>query len=291
MRLAVSMYSYHGAVRDGRLDLAGFIRRAKDDGAEGVELLDFFYKDNGQDADALVASRAEAAEALDETGLPVPIFSVGNNLAQADPAERRAQVDRIRFGVDEARHYGAEVVRVFAGDVSDGVTFADARAWIVDGLCDASRYAHERYIKLALENHGQLAGRGEQVREIIEEVRQRTGIDALGANPDFGNFVLVDDSPAEAVRAEASLAYMAHFKDFALAPADYKEWTFTSLGGTRYLGCVLGEGVVDLPGCLLALRDGGFDGWLSVEYEGVEDCFTGAPRSIAAAKALLSGTA
>lgn len=291
MRLAVSMYSYHGAVRDGRLDLPGFIRRAKLDGADGVELLDFFYKDNGLDADALVVSRAQAKEALAETGLPVPIFSVGNNLAQPDPRERQAQINRIRFGVDEARSYGAGVVRVFAGDVRQGVTFEEARAWIIDGLSEAADYAHERSIKLALENHGQLAGRGEQVREIIEEVRQRTGHDALGANPDFGNFVLVDDAPADAVRAEASLAYMAHFKDFALAPSDYREWTFTSLGGKRYLGCVVGEGVVDLPGCLTALREAGFDGWLSVEYEGVEDCLTGAPRSIAAAKALLSGTA
>ena len=291
MRLAVSMYSYHGAVRDGRVDLPGFIHRAKADGADGVELLDFFYKDNGQDAEALARDRAAALAALAETGLPVPIFSVGNNLAQPDPAEREAHVNRIRFGVDEALHYGAGVVRVFAGDVREGVTFEDARAWIVDGLCQAADYAQERGIKLALENHGKLAGRGEQVRALIEEVRDRTGHDALGANPDFGNFVLVDDSPADAVRAEVAYAYMAHFKDFSEAPSDYADWTFTSLSGGRYLGCGVGEGIVDLRGCIAALKEVGFDGWLSVEYEGTEDCLTAVPRSIARAKALLSGTA
>lgn len=290
MRLAVSMYSYHGAVRDGRVDLPGFIYRAKADGADGVELLDFFYNGNGLDADALIRDRDAALAALAETGLPVPIFSVGNNLAQPDPAERQAHVDRIRFGVDEALHFGAEVVRVFAGDVREGVTFEDARAWIVDGLCEAADYAQERGIKLALENHGKLAGRGEQVRALIEEVRNRTGHDALGANPDFGNFVLVDDSPADAVRAEAAFAYMAHFKDFSEAPADYADWTFTSLSGGRYLGCGVGEGIVDLPGCIAALKEVGFEGWLSVEYEGTEDCLAAVPRSIARAKALLSGT-
>lgn len=290
MRLAVSMYSYFGAVRDGRLDLPTFIHRAKRDGADGVELLDFFYRDNGRDAEARDHDRGLAALALAETGLPVPIFSVGNNLAQPDAADREAHIDRIRFGVDEALHYGAGVVRVFAGDVREGVTFDDARAWIVEGLCRGADYAHERGIKLALENHGKLAGRGEQVRALIEEVRDRTGHDALGANPDFGNFVLVDDSPAEAVRAAAPLAYMAHFKDFAEAPSDSLEGTFASLGGKRYVGACVGEGVVDLAGCLGALHEAGFNGWLSVEYEGTEDCLTAVPRSIAAAKALLSGT-
>ncbi|MCC7434364.1 MAG: sugar phosphate isomerase/epimerase [Methanoregulaceae archaeon] len=290
MRLAVSMYSYFGAVKDGRIDLPSFIHRAKADGAEGVELLDFFYKDNGRDEEARDHDRGLAALALAETGLPVPIFSVGNNLAQSDPADREAQVDRIRFGVDEALHYGAGVVRVFAGDVREGITFEDARAWIVEGLCSGADYAHERGMKLALENHGKLAGRGEQVRALIEEVRDRTGHAALGANPDFGNFVLVDDSPADAVRAEAAFAYMAHFKDFSEAPASHEGWAFTSLAGKRYLGSCLGEGVVDLAGCLDALRDAGFDGWLSVEYEGTEDCLTAVPRSIARAKALLSGT-
>lgn len=291
MRLAVSMYSYYGAVKDGRLDIPSFIHRAKADGADGVELLDFFYRDNGRDAEALVRDRALAKEALAESGLPIPIFSVANNLAQPDPKDRVLHVDRIRFGVDEALEYRAQTVRVFAGDVRDGITFEDARTWIIEGLCQAADYAHERGIRLALENHGQLAGRGEQVRDLIDEVRQRTGHAAFGANPDFGNFVLVDDSPADAVRAEAAYAYMAHFKDFIEAPADYAEWTFNSLAGKRYLGCVVGEGVVDLAGCIRALDEAGFDGWLSVEYEGVEDCLTAVPRSIAAAKALLTGTA
>ncbi len=287
MQLAVSMYSYNAAVQDGRLTIPSFIHEAKNAGADGVELLDYFYKDNGLDADALRRDRALAKEALSQTGLPVPIFSVGNNFAQSDPAERDAQLQRIRFGVDEALEYGAKVVRVFAGDVAEGITFQEARAWIVEGLAQGSVYAHERGIRLALENHGTLAGRGDQIRSLIEDVRSLSGNHALGANPDTGNFLLVDQPSHEAIAEVAACAYMVHFKDFSPAAPDHDGWAFTSLTGTRYVGACIGEGVVELDSCLQELRRAHFDGWLSVEYEGAEDPLVAVPRSLANARKFL----
>ncbi len=287
MRIAVSMYSYNAAVQAGRLDLPGFIREASQAGADGVELLDYYYPSGGQDAEGVERSRAAAKEALAETVLPVPIFSVGNNFAKPDPQEREAQVGRIRFGVDEALAYGAGVVRVFAGDVAPGLTFDQVRTWIVEGLANASTYAHERGVKLALENHGKLAGRGDQVRGLIDDVRALCGNDALGANPDTGNFLLVDQASHEAMVQVAPVANMVHFKDFAPAPADYEGWTYESLAGKRYLGACVGEGLVELETCISNLRDAGFDGWLSVEYEGLEDPLVAVPRSIANARRFL----
>ena len=268
MRLGVSMWSYYRPWKEGRIDIPGFVREAKKIGAEGVELLDFFYKDADAERDAI-------QEALDETNLPVPIFSVANNFAKLTQEERDAQLKRIQFGVDEARRWGSKTVRVFAGDVAEGITFDQARNWIIEGLAEASKYAHERKVKLALENHGTLAGRAEQVRGLIDAVRSRSGNDALGANPDLGNFVLVNQLSHEAVSDLAPLANMVHFKDFNLG-----EGPFVALDGTKYIGAAVGEGVVNLEQCLLELRVGKFDGWLSVEYEGAEDSFTAVPRCL-----------
>lgn len=280
MPLAISMYSYHKAVADGRLDLPGFIREAARVGAAGVELLDFYYKD--RDAD-----RAAAKAALEETGLPVPIFSVGNNFAKLTTAERDTELSKITSGVDEALFYGSGVVRVFAGDVAEGITFDQARSWIVEGLALASDYAFGKGVKLALENHGSLAGRGEQVRGLIEDVRRRCGNDALGANPDTGNFLIVGQASHEAIAEVANLAYMVHFKDFSIAPADYEGWTFNTPDGSRLLGSCVGEGIVNLDACVSLLRGAGFRGWFSLEYEGVEDPMTAVPRSYANAVAHL----
>ncbi len=275
MKLGVSMWCYVRTVQSGQIDLLGFVEEAKRIGADGVELLDFFYKD-------AESERQQVKDRLASLGLPCGIFSVANNFAKTDPQERQAQVKRIQFGVDEALYYGAGVVRVFAGDVSEGITYDQARSWIVDGLSEASIYAHERGIKLALENHGKLAGRGDQVKGIIEDVRSKCGNDALGANPDTGNFLLVDQDSVEAVTQVASLANMAHFKDFT--PGD---GVYGSLAGKRYRGAVIGEGCVNLPGCVEALKLGGFDGWLSLEYEGEGDPIAEVARSMANARALI----
>lgn len=277
MRIGVSMYSYAQSVRNGLLDIPGFIKQAKLAGADGVELLEYYYKDIEKD-------RESALEALSETGLPCPIFSVGNNFAKLDPSERISQLKRIEFGVDEALKYGADTVRVFAGDVSEGITFEQARGWIVEGLSEASKYAQAHGIKLALENHGTLAGRGDQVRGIIEDVRSQSGSNALGANPDTGNFLLVNQPSHEAIGQVAPLANMVHFKDFMAAPSDYDGWAYVALDGQKFLGTAIGEGTVDLGQCIAELKSAGFDGWLSVEYEGAEDPFTAVPRSIGNAR-------
>lgn len=280
MKIGVSMWSYVRAFKDGRLDIPGFIHEAKRAGAEGVELLDFFYRD-------IVTERQAATQALRETGLPCPIFSISQNFAKPTEEERRAQLDKIKFGVDEAAHYGAEVVRVFAGDVSDGITFDQARQWIVEGLAEASKYAESKGRRLALENHGTLAGRGEQVRGLIEDVRKLAGNSALGANPDTGNFLIVNQPSHEAIREVAKYAYMVHFKDFLPEPAGYGGFAYTTIDGRRVIGTAVGEGSVDLAKCVQALKDAGFKGWLSVEYEGDEDPLTAVRRSIENARKFL----
>lgn len=293
MKIGVSMWSYFHTWRKGGFDVPAFIREAKRAGADGVELLDFFYNDAGADriqlftTEQVAPKRAAAQEALAETGLPIPIFSVANNFAKHDPSEREQDLKKIQFGVDEALAYGAKVVRVFAGDVSETVTFDQAREYIVDGLAKASVYAHERGIRLALENHGTLAGRGEQVCGLIEDVRTRAGNDALGANPDTGNFLIVGQQSDEAIREVAKYAYMVHFKDFAPAPDDWTGFSYKTIAGDPLIGTAVGEGVVDLAACIAALEGAGFDGWLSVEYEGEEDAMTAVPRSIENARKFL----
>jgi len=273
LKIGVSMWSYVRAFKDGRLDIPGFIHEAKRAGADGVELLDFFYRD-------VVADRLAAAQALKETGLPCPIFSISQNFAKPTEEERRAQLDKIKFGVDEAVLYGSDVVRVFAGDVTEGITFDQARAWIVEGLAEASKYAASKGKRLALENHGTLAGRGEQVRGLIEDVRERAGNDALGANPDTGNFLIVNQQSHEAIAEVAKYAYMVHFKDFAPEPKGHTGFAYSTIDGRKVVGTAVGEGTVDLAKCIAELKKAGFKGWLSVEYEGEEDPLPAVRRSI-----------
>jgi sugar phosphate isomerase/epimerase len=283
MKLGLSMWSFVGPWKRHEMQVTDFIRLAHSLGVQGVELLDFFFRNpNDWENETL-----QIEQTLQETGLPCGVFSVGNSFANPNPNERNKQVDIIRRGVDQAQRLGARVVRVFAGGDTAGHSEAEAFGWFLEGLAKASQYAHEHGIKLALENHGLIAGKSQQVCSLIEKVREQTKHDALGANPDTGNFLLVNQAPLEGVKGVAHLAYMCHFKDFARAPQQFRGPTFSALNGDQFIGTAIGEGEVPLQPCTQALKEAGFEGWLNIEYESEEDPRTGVPRSVENARKCL----
>jgi sugar phosphate isomerase/epimerase len=285
MKLGLSMWSYVAPWKEGALNTPDFIRKSANLGVDGVELLDFFFR-NKQDWQP---ETDEIVRALEETGLPVGVFSVGNDFAQADERARESQVEVIKRGVDQAVRLGAGVVRVFAGGDLPGTPNETVFDWFLHGLCEASYYAGEKGVKLALENHGLIAGRSDQVNDLIHKVRIATGADTLGANPDTGNFLLVNQDSTDAVRGVAQYAYMCHFKDFEVAPPNWTGRSYEALDGTKFIGSAIGEGGVDLASCIDALMAVSFDGWVNIEYESEEDPETGVPRSVMNARRVVHG--
>ena len=278
MKLGLSMWSYVHPYKQGDLTIPAFVREAARVGAEGVELLDFFWQD--QDAEL-----PGVRDALRETGLPVGVYSVANDFVVPGEVAHKAQVETITKGVDTAQALGARVVRVFGGNARAGITDAEAFRCIVQGLSEGAEYARARGITLALENHGSLAGLSGQVALILDAV----GSPALGANPDTGNFLLMHDTPENAVARLAPRAAMAHLKDFVAVPPNYEGLTYASPDGAKYAGTALGEGEVNIGACLEALHAAGFIGWVNLEYEGEEDPREAVARSMAHARRLLPG--
>ena len=270
------MYSYVRAYQSGRLDIPGFIQEAKRLGVQGVELLDFFWHDPAREM-------PEVRAALKDTGLPVGVYSVANNFVKDSEAERAAEVKKITAGVDYAVQFETKVVRVFAGDIAGDFTFEQCMLWIIAGLKEAAAYAYANGVTLALENHGRLAGRSNQVELILNSVASP----ALKANPDTGNFLLVHQPSHLEVAALAPRAAMVHFKDFRVVPDNYTGFAYVGTEGLKFAGTAIGEGEVALPDCVTALRQAGFDGWLNIEYEGEEDPFSAVSRSVDYTRALL----
>ncbi|NLJ26175.1 MAG: sugar phosphate isomerase/epimerase [Firmicutes bacterium] len=276
MQIAVSMWSLHREFYSRRLDVVGFVKWAADAKADGVELLDVFWKDFDTEGPKVL-------DVLEKTNLKVGAYAVGNNFVIPDPEARAQQVKIITRGVDMAKYLNTKVVRVFAGDLAEGIAFDAARGWIVAGLREAAAYAKEHGIILALENHGLLAGKGDQVQGLIADV----GSTALKATIDTGNFLLVDEEPTDAVKILAPLAGHVHFKDFRPANAEEAP-SYPALSGKRFVGTIIDEGVVDTREILRLLQDSGYRGWLSVEFEGLEEEKIGASRSIANLAATLA---
>ena len=126
--------------------------------------------------------------------------------------------------------------------------------------------AEQKGITMVLENHGLLAGKSSQVKKILE----RVGSKALKSNADIGNFLLVNENSLDAVRNLNDKIGFLHLKDFK--KVDDKHG-YAAIDGSIYQGVVLGKGDVPVSEIINFLKNHGYEGYLSIEYEGMGDPF------------------
>ncbi|GMX61609.1 sugar phosphate isomerase/epimerase [Paenibacillus elgii] len=277
MKIALSVWSVHSYFNSGEwshADLAEFV--VNETKATGIEVLTRYWK-----PEELESFRA----ALDHHQLQVAAIGASNNFSYSDPVKRTEQVREIMGAVDLARTLGTRIVRVFAGDVPpNGSSYDEVKGWIVEGLREAAAYAAEKDVLLCLENHGVFAGKADQVLGILQEVNSPF----LRSTFDTGNFLLVNEHPGEALETLHTQVAHVHFKDFVRVDEHYEGRSYQALSGDRFAGRIAGEGSIDLNSLMTRLRQAGYDGWLTVEYEGDEEQKSGATRSLANLDRILS---
>jgi sugar phosphate isomerase/epimerase len=260
------------------MDTAAVVRFVRELGVEAVELMDGFIRDGQEDA---------IARALADTGCTHVCYDVDGDFVQSDPAARQAAVGRVVAGLERGARLGAQRALVVPGSLKEGVSPAVARSWIVEGLKQCLPAAARLGLPLTIEDHSSQAavyGRSEHLEYICGGVGPR-----LQVTYDVGNFLLADENPGAAAIRLGSRIVHAHYKDWhALKPDDDRPTrVVTSPDGARYTGAVLGEGVVDLVAATAALRQIGYQGHVSVEYEGVGDPREAVSRGVAYVRKLL----
>lgn len=276
MKVSLSMWSVHKYWYEGKWDTVDFIDFAATTKATGVELLSCFWKDMERDIPRI-------DEALKKHGLAVASFCACNNFIKEDEESRIAQLKEVTDAIDAAVHFGTPIVRVFSGDKhNDEMSFHEGMMYVLEGLTAAARYAERKGVILCLENHGLFAGRSDQIIGIIRKV----GSDALRSTFDTGNFMLVGQNSNDAIQELKPFVKHVHVKDFV--KVDDPNRGYAGLTGERFLGKIAGEGDVDLRYILGELKKDGYDGWLSVEFEGEEEQKLGATQAVSYTADLVS---
>ncbi|MBU0714019.1 MAG: sugar phosphate isomerase/epimerase [Verrucomicrobia bacterium] len=227
---------------------------------------------------------ARIKSALAKSGLTLSGFSMSNDFSSDKPEEFRAQVDTVKRWIQVAAQVCAPVSRIFGGNLSiqhrnDPVLRKQKYRQIMDGLGEVTREAEKHNLILALENHGGLPCTGEEQVEVIRAINSPS----LKATIDVGNYMNGGQEGHIGSRLAAPYAAYVHFKDFIKVDDSKLPW------GWNVTACGLGEGAVNHRACLEALRDAGYNGFVALEYEGVEDEQTGVPKSVAYMKRVMQG--
>lgn len=275
MKLSVSSYSFYQYYKAGKMTLQEMPAKAAEMGFEGIEFIDLPAKEQTQEQRLALA--AELRVLTEQAGLAMVAYTVGANLWQPDEEALAAEIARVKGEVDIAVALGAPVMRhdlVWKLDAEGtGRSFLAMMPKLAEAVREIADYAAARGVKTCSENHGRIAQDSYRMETFVAAVNH----DNYGLLVDMGNFLCVDEDPVDAVSRVANYAVHVHAKDMLIMPWDTEETKglIYTRGGGWLRATAVGEGSVPVKRCLRILKLAGYDGWVSLEYEGAQDCLEG----------------
>lgn len=272
MQVGVSSYSFSRYVSGGTMDIFEVVETSAAMGFAGIEITDFGPKEEGNDR-IEVAKRVK--ECCSKSGIALMSYTIGADFLNArNGGDWKDEVERLKGELRIAKALGAPLMR---HDATTGVSkehigladFIEVLPVLSQGCRMVTEYAAELGIRTMFENHGYFIQDSERCALLLDKIDHPN----MGALVDIGNFLCADDDPLRAVTLMAPRAIHVHVKDFHTKPttAEPGAGWFRSRGGVWLRGAIAGHGNVDVEGCLKALKAAGYDGFVSLEFEGMED--------------------
>ena len=261
MKIGVSSYSFGKYMQHTGADLFRVCELAKELGFDGIEFTEL--------PEPQLETAKKLREKCKELDLPIISYTVGADFLKGD-----GEVERVKGQVDVAAALGVPVMRHDAcyGYKDPGYRrgWREAVAEIAPRIRKVTEYAATKGIRTCTENHGYFIQDSLRVETLIRAVDHEN----YGWLVDVGNFACADEDSVSAVSRAASYAVHVHAKDFLIKPAegdDPGEGWFPSRSGNYLRGTVVGHGVIPVKQCLRILKAAGYEGYVSLEFEGAED--------------------
>ena len=275
MEFGTSSYSFQKLLKAGDIGIEGVFDQISGSGGTHMELATLTVGPGLEDmmdydlsGDAETRKRLEAASR--ESGVTLSGMCIPASFIDEDRAARRAQIDRAKRYVDLCADMGVGFLRTDVVPWSmRPESYAQVEALfpiIVEGCAEVVEHAAARGVVTSIENHGFLMNGSERCRRLVQAVDSPH----LRMTLDIGNFLCVDEDPFVAVNNCLGIASYVHVKDF-LARKHYPGpgWLKT-MGGRHIVGTVFGFGDVKTRAIVRRILQSGYDGYVSLEFEGNE---------------------
>lgn len=276
MRIGVSSYSFSRLVHSGQMKQIDVIAKAKEMGFDAIE----FSTIDVPEGKTLVDFAKELRDEAERVDIPIVNYTIGADMLNGSNGDQDAEIARVCREVDIAEILGAPGMRHdcsggnFPADWKGAKSFEAALPRMARGCREITKYAQEKGIKTMVENHGYFCQESMRVEKLITTVDHPN----FGLLMDMGNFICADDDPEVAVGRLLPLAFHCHAKDFHRKPGTMvwpgRGWN-QSRGGNWWRGAIIGHGNVPVVQCVRTMVNKGFQGVMSIEFEGMEDVITG----------------
>ena len=273
MKIGVSSYSFQQLINVGKETQISIMKKAKEMGFDGIEFTDLSPDEGISEAQYAEMIREES----EKLSLPVTAYTISANLLKDTGVD--AEVERLYNKVDIAEILGTKIMRHDAAwgmpdTMKANAGFEQVLPVLVDGCSRVTGYAQAKGIVTCIENHGFFCQDSERVEKIITGV----GNSNFGVLLDIGNFCCVDENSASAAGRLAPYIKHIHAKDFHIKNGNGLnpgKGFFKSRGGNYLRGSIIGHGDIPVMQCISIAEKSGYDGFVSIEFEGLENCLDG----------------
>ena len=292
MKIGLSTYSLAGAFRKGEMDFPSIVTKIAEMGGECCEIVPLGI-DFTKDEEML----GKVIQAAKDANIPLCSYTFSANFlvnaadgSDKTPDQVKAEIARVKSHIDVASKLGVPIARHDAGsrpvENTSVEQFDKDLPLLIDACGEVADYAAKYGITTSIENHGKHLQGKERVRRLIKGVNRPNFRLVI----DVGNVCGVDEKPFCNVIDNADIVVMYHFKDNYLREwvPDPENWGKTSHG--HYVkGSITGYGDIDLRTIAGLIKAQGFDGCISIEFEGREESIFAAQRSLDNVKRLFRG--
>ncbi len=274
MKIGVSSYSFIRLVENGEMEEIEVVAKAAEMGFDAIE----FIPPAVPGGETLESFARRLKEECERVGIEPVNYAVAADFLTGSGGDLEAEIEQVKAQVRVAHALGVPRMR---HDATAGFPpgregpsgFDDALPVLADACRRITGYAAELGIQTMVENHGYFCQDSERLEKLVKAVDRPN----FGALVDIGNFACTDEDCPSAVARLMPCAFHVHAKDFHYRPGGAPQpgdgW-FPTRGGNYLRGAVLGRGEVPVLQCLEAVKEAGYDGVLSIEYEGLEDVLT-----------------
>lgn len=281
MKIGVSTYSLSRAIIAKQWSVLEVIDYVAEIGGQHIEIVPVGY--NLTDSPELIDQIRDKASRLQ---IDISNYAIGANFADKNDLEFEQEIESVKGEVDIAHRLGVRFMRHDVATSKDRSIrhFLDELPRLSEACRRIADYADQYGITTSVENHGYFIQASDRVQALLHQVDRPNFKTTL----DIGNFMCVDEEPTSAVKKNIPYASMVHIKDFYLRRADHDlgEGWFKTHSGNLLRGAIVGHGDIPMREVLRTIKQSGYDGYMSIEFEGLEDCKLGTRLSLEYTKKL-----
>jgi sugar phosphate isomerase/epimerase len=265
MKLGCMSLSYKDQFRDAKIDLEAFIDKAYGMCLDGIDLHTRAFASTEPDYLRDIRMRCL------RRGLAISYIGVSNNFGR--PLDELPEVVQdVKDWIDIAEFMGIPLLRVFAAWVPEGEDREDVWNRMIPCFQEVAAYGQEKGIVLGLHNHnhGCITGTGEEVLRILDEVDNPY----LSHILDTGQYLGSPGSSGQRGTEDPSYNFYGSIEKTAPRAVHVRAKIYRIATGE--------EKWLDYPRIFEILEGVGYNGWVSMVFEGQdeEEEETAVPKAI-----------